>query len=131
MTVGSSTSEEGTGHDPGRPDSQRLSRNVERPRRRGLLLERHWSPDVRYVDPLADVAGYDGMVALVDSVHTRLPGLVFTQIGTVDGHHQQLRFRWGLASAGAEPVALGYDVLVIDDDGRISDVRGFLDGVPA
>ncbi|RAE73263.1 nuclear transport factor 2 family protein, partial [Burkholderia multivorans] len=43
----------------------------------------------------------------------------------------QVRFRWGLGPEGAEPVIIGFDVIIVDDHGRIEDVRGFLDRVPA
>lgn len=44
---------------------------------------------------------------------------------------RQLRFQWGLGPAGEEPVVIGFDVVVLDDDRRIQDVRGFLDQVPS
>ena len=47
------------------------------------------------------------------------------------GHHQQVRFQWGLGPRDAEPLIIGFDVLIVDDDGRIAEVRGFLDKVPS
>ena len=98
---------------------------------RDALLQAHWSPEVTYVDPLAEVSGHAGVGALVDAVHGQFPGFVFTAEGDADAHHQQLRFTWGLGPAGEEPVVVGFDVVVLDDEGRIRDVRGFLDKVPA
>lgn len=98
---------------------------------RDRLLAEHWSPEVTYVDPLAEVAGHDGIRAVVDEAHRRFPGWVFAPVGDADGHHRQLRFTWGLGPAGGEPVVVGFDVVVLDEDGRIHDVRGFLDQVPA
>ena len=46
------------------------------------------------------------------------------------GPHRQVRFRWGLGPHDAEPLIIGFDVVIVDDDGRIADVRGFLDKVP-
>lgn len=94
------------------------------------LLARHWSPEVSYVDPLAAVQGHDGLRAVVSGVHEQFPGLVFSLVGDIDSHHDQLRFQWGLGPAGAEPVVIGFDVLVLDQAGRILDVRGFLDRIP-
>ena len=68
---------------------------------------------------------------MIAAVHEQFPGFVFTALGEPDAHHQQVRFRWGLGPAGAEPVVEGFDVVVLDGDGRIADVRGFLDKVPA
>ncbi|MBM9466970.1 nuclear transport factor 2 family protein [Nakamurella sp. YIM 132084] len=94
------------------------------------LLTRHWSPSATYTDPLAEVAGHDGIAALIDGVQAQFPGAVFSRLGEPDAHHRQLRFRWGLGPDGAEPVVVGFDVLVLDEDGRIRDVLGFLDRVP-
>lgn len=94
------------------------------------LLGAHWSDTVTYVDPLAAVEGHDGLRAVLSGVHEQFPDFVFTLVGDVDSHHDQLRFQWGLGPAGAEPVVIGFDVILLDHDGRIHDVRGFLDRVP-
>jgi hypothetical protein len=42
------------------------------------------------------------------------------------------RFQWQLVPAGGgEPVAIGFDVAVTAEDGRIEGVLGFLDRAPA
>jgi hypothetical protein len=58
-------------------------------------------------------------------------GLVFTLGGPVDANHNQARFTWHLGPDGAEPVVIGFDVVVLDGDGRIASVHGFLGKVPA
>lgn len=98
---------------------------------RAELLERHWATDCVYVDPLVEVRGLDAMGATIGDVQEQFPGCVFSQIGDVDTHHLQCRFQWGLGPAGEEPVVIGFDVLVLDHDHRVQDVRGFLDKVPA
>ena len=95
------------------------------------LLAEHWSDDCVYVDPLADVQGREAVGATIQAVRAQFPDSVFTPVGTVDFHHQQARFQWGLGPAGEEPVVVGFDVVVVDADQRIRDVRGFLDKVPA
>jgi hypothetical protein len=100
-------------------------------REREALLAEHWSPQVTYVDPLADVTGTAAVGAMIDAVHAQFPGFVFSQASDADAHHRQLRFTWSLGPAGEEPVVVGFDVVVLDEDGRILDVRGFLDRVPA
>jgi hypothetical protein len=90
-----------------------------------------WTDDGRYVDPLVDVAGPDGIAATIGAVQQQFPGLVFRLAGPVDGHHQQLRFSWELGPAeGAAPIA-GSDVAVTAGDGRLRTVLGFLDRVPS
>lgn len=98
---------------------------------REQLLAAHWSPDVAYVDPLAEVSGHAALSGLIDDVQARFPGFVFTPTSEVDAHHRQLRFSWGLGPAGEEPLVVGFDVVVLDTESRIQDVRGFLDRVPA
>jgi SnoaL-like domain len=98
---------------------------------RESLLAQHWSARARYVDPLADVSGVAALGAVIDAVHAQFPGFVFSQVSEPDAHHRQLRFSWGLGPDGAEPLVIGFDVLVLDEEGRIEDVRGFLDRVPA
>ncbi len=97
---------------------------------RRRLLDQHWSPEVSYVDPLAEVSGRDGVSAVVAGARDQFPDMVFTLVGQVDAHHDQMRFQWGLGPAGAAPVVIGFDVVVLDQQGRIADVRGFLDLIP-
>ncbi|MFE9727380.1 nuclear transport factor 2 family protein [Streptomyces sp. NPDC005794] len=97
---------------------------------RAALLSTHWSSEATYTDPMAEVSGHEGIAAVVDGVQAQFAGFVFSQIGEADAHHRQVRFRWGLGPEGAEPLVIGFDVLVLDASGRIQDVRGFLDKVP-
>ncbi|WP_340537767.1 nuclear transport factor 2 family protein [Nocardioides sp. GXZ039] len=105
--------------------------NERDPQRRADLLSKHWAPDCLYVDPLAVGEGREGMSGTIEAVHGQFPDFAFTLLGDADAHHRQLRFQWGLGPVGAEPVVVGFDVVVVDDDDRIADVRGFLDKVPA
>ncbi len=105
--------------------------NATDPTERAALLGTHWTADATYTDPLADVAGTAAIDATIGAVHARFPGFVFTQVGEPDGHHDQIRFGWGLGPADVEPVVLGFDVVVTDGAGRIRTVLGFLDHVPA
>ena len=97
---------------------------------RRALLNKHWSPSATYVDPLVEVAGHDDLNAAIGAVQSQFPGFVFTPVGDVDAHHDQARFQWGLGPADAEPVIIGFDVVVTDADGRFEHVLGFLDRVP-
>ncbi|MGW4387903.1 nuclear transport factor 2 family protein [Streptomyces sp. NBC_00063] len=94
-----------------------------------------WSEDGSYTDPLADVAGHEGIAAVIAAAREQfehVPGVVFRQTGTVDGHHDIARFTWELVSTadGSAPVA-GSDVISLAEDGRIRTVQGFLDRIPA
>ncbi|MFG2888978.1 nuclear transport factor 2 family protein [Streptomyces sp. NPDC048248] len=86
----------------------------------------------RYTDPLADVAGHEGIAAVIAGAHEQFPGFVFRPLGDVEGHHDIARFGWELVAVadGSAPVA-GFDVVRLAEDGRIRSVLGFLDRVPA
>ena len=91
-----------------------------------------WAADGSYTDPLADVRGHEGVAAVIAAAHEQFPGFVFRPLGTVDGHHDTARFGWELVNVadGSAPVA-GFDVVTLDGEGRIRQVLGFLDRVPA
>ncbi|MFF7985238.1 nuclear transport factor 2 family protein [Streptomyces sp. NPDC007901] len=91
-----------------------------------------WAPEGSYTDPLADVAGHAQIAAVIAAAHEQFPGFAFRPLGAVDGHHDTARFGWELVNEadGSAPVA-GFDVVTIDEEGRIRRVLGFLDRVPA
>ena len=105
--------------------------NATDPAARRALVEEVFAEDVTYTDPLADVAGRDGLDAAIAAVQGQFPGWVFRLAGPADAHHHQLRFTWHLGPDGSEPPVVGSDVAVTDADGRIRTVLGFLDRVPA
>jgi hypothetical protein len=104
--------------------------NETEPAARRALIAEHWADTPSYVDPMVEVSGREALDATIAAVHEQFAGFVFTPVGGVDAHHDVARFNWGLGPAGAEPVVIGFDVVVTDPQGRISQVIGFLDRVP-
>jgi len=98
---------------------------------RRALVGSLWAADGSYTDPLADACGPDAIAGLIGAAQRQFPSLVFTLGGPVDANHNQARFTWHLGPSGGEPVVIGFDVVVLDSDGRIASVHGFLDQVPA
>jgi hypothetical protein len=96
--------------------------------RRQALIATLWSPQGRYADPLMSGQGHDGIARMIEGARARFPGLVFTPRGEPDGHGAFARFSWSLGPAGGAAVAGGTDVVRLDDQGRIAEVIGFLDG---
>jgi hypothetical protein len=91
-----------------------------------------WADDGCYLDPRAMVTGHDEISALIGAVQEQLPGHVFRLRNGVDAHHNVARFAWQLVPReGGESIAEGFDVAVIDADGRIGSILGFLDKAPA
>jgi hypothetical protein len=101
------------------------------PAARRKLIDGLWAADAEYIDPLAEARGRAAIDATIGAAQAQFPGLTFTLLGSVDAHHRQARFRWGLGPSGAEPLAEGSDVAVVDADNKISTVLGFLDKVPS
>ncbi|MEU1374667.1 nuclear transport factor 2 family protein [Streptomyces triculaminicus] len=99
---------------------------------RAKAIAELFTEDAPYIDPLAAVAGHEGIGAVLAGAQEQFKGLTFELHGTVDAHHNIARFQWALVTApGTEPIAIGFDVIVTDEDGRIKGVYGFLDKVPA
>lgn len=96
---------------------------------RRRLIADTWTADAAYVDPMAAVAGHDGVEALIAGVQERFPGFRFNLIGQADGHGEHVRFSWGLGPDGAEAPIKGTDYVLVED-GRLKRVTGFLDQVP-
>ncbi|MEW9532065.1 nuclear transport factor 2 family protein [Microbispora sp. NPDC049125] len=94
-------------------------------------MEEVLTESASYIDPLAGVHGRDQIDAVMAAVQGQFPGLVFTLAGEVDAHHNVARFNWHLGPEGGDAIVIGFDVAVLDEDGRIATVYGFLDQVPA
>jgi hypothetical protein len=97
------------------------------PAARRRAIDQLWAPGGVYTDPMAVAAGRDQIDATIAAVQSQFPGLAFTLAGPVDAHHDTARFCWNLG----DELVVGFDVLVLDADGRIANVYGFLDKVPA
>lgn len=84
-----------------------------------------------YTDPMATVFGPGGVDSFIGSVQQQFAGVVFELGGLVDTHHDVARFTWHAVAKGSkEPLAIGFDVIVMDGD-RIKQVVGFLDKSPS
>jgi len=101
------------------------------PAARRKAIDELWAADGTYTDPIAVAEGRDAIDATIAAVQGQFSGLVFTLAGDVDAHHDIARFTWNLGPAGGEEIVVGFDVLVLNDEGRIAKVHGFLDKVPA
>lgn len=97
---------------------------------RRTLVGAVFAADASYVDPMAVADGREAITATSGAVQDQFPGCTFRLTGAVDGHHEQLRFTWELGPAGEPAPVAGFDVAVLDADGRVQTVHGFLDRVP-
>ncbi|WP_410614783.1 nuclear transport factor 2 family protein [Amycolatopsis sp. lyj-109] len=97
-------------------------------KRRALVAD-VFTADAGYTDPLGAVSGHDGIDRFVAGAQQQFGGLTFSLPAEPDAHHDLARFRWYLGAPGAEPVAIGFDVVEFED-GKIARVHGFLDKLP-
>jgi hypothetical protein len=98
-------------------------------RRQGLLADL-WAEDGTYIDPLMQGSGHSQIDALISAVHQRFPEFRFSLIGQPDGYGENVRFSWQLGPEGADGPIKGTDFATLDN-GRLKQVTGFLDQVPA
>ena len=99
--------------------------------RRRDLIAGTFASDVSYLDPVMQGDGHDGIGALIEGVHARFPGHRFSRIGSVDAHHDRVRFSWALAPHGGEALVKGTDFATLAADARLAAVTGFFDLLPA
>jgi hypothetical protein len=97
---------------------------------RAAQIGKVFTPDATYVDPLFDAGGTQAIDATIAAAQARFPGWRFRLVGPVDGHHRQARFTWEFGPPGVEAPVVGFDVVALADDDRVSTVYGFLDKVP-
>lgn len=99
--------------------------NEDDPHRRSELVERAWSADGRYLDPLLEAEGHGALSAMVDGVHQQFPGQRFRRSSDIDAHHGWVRFAWELGSPDGPVTVAGIDVGELGDDGRLRQITGF------
>lgn len=87
-----------------------------------------WRADAVYTDPLMSSRGHEALRTMMESAMSRFPGHRFALDGEPDGHGPFVRFSWILRNGAEEATARGTDVVRLDENGRIAEVIGFLDG---
>jgi hypothetical protein len=97
--------------------------------RRRALIARTWTATASYVDPVMQGEGRAGIDAMVRGAQERFPGHRFSRTGTVESHHDRVRFSWELAPEDGPTFAKGTDFGTVVD-GRLQTVTGFFDQMP-
>lgn len=94
---------------------------------RRALLERAWAPDAVYCDPLAVVHGVEALVQHIGSTQAGLDGGRIEVTAEAVRHHDSAHFPWAMRAADGSTVMTGFDVVQLDDTGRITRLTGFFD----
>jgi hypothetical protein len=95
--------------------------------RRRTLVAQTVTEDAHYVDPLMSGRGVEGITAMIAGAQSQFPGHRFALHAGPDAHHDRVRFSWSLSAEAGEPVAVGVDFAVLDEDGRMRSITGFLE----
>lgn len=104
--------------------------NERTPGRRRAVIDELFTDSCEYVDPKVAARGRAELDGFIGAVQSHYPGVVFAVASAVDAHHDQARFTWHASAPGVlEPVAIGFDVIVLEG-ARIRSVYGFLDKSP-
>jgi hypothetical protein len=97
--------------------------------RRRDLIDRTWTEDSTYLDPVVQGAGRNGIDAMIGGIQKQFPGWKFRRTSEVDAHHDRLRFAWELGPDGGPAVAGGVDFGVARG-GMLQKITGFIDFAP-
>jgi hypothetical protein len=85
---------------------------------------------VTYVDPTIDTTSREALSDAIGEFLTMATGSSIVQASGLDARDGELRFAWEFRTNGAT-VIKGYDYMEVDEDGRISSIRGYWDPLPA
>lgn len=100
-------------------------------RRKGV--EELWAPDGRYANAVAESRGHEAIAAQVGYAHDAYAegGITFRSCNNANGQHNTLRFNWVMVSATTGALeAVGFDFVILDDEGRIVADHQFFDTPP-
>ena len=94
------------------------------------LVERTFSEDGTYRDPLLTGDGRSGIEAMIAAAQPQFGHYRFHRTGPVDAHHDRIRFTWELSDNGADVQVAGIDFGVVSADGLLDSITGFFDIYP-
>ena len=91
--------------------------------RRRALIRILWQEDASHLARTLEAIGHAGIEKRVTDAYEKWvkeKGNVFRLRDGVDGHHGTVKLRWEmLPASGGEVISIGFDFMVLGDDGRI------------
>jgi hypothetical protein len=102
---------------------------------RRAVLDRCWTDDGAYTDPISEVRGKEALAAhigrfLSEGPYGRGPGHRIPISSGVEHHHGMIRFTWVLLDPQGAPMSRGLDVGELAADGRLRRITGFFGPPP-
>ena len=86
-----------------------------------------WAPYATYCDRLALVRGREALSELIGQTQAGLAGGRIEVTAETVRHHDSAHFPWAITGLDGAVVMTGFDVVQLDDDGRITRLTGFFD----
>jgi hypothetical protein len=77
---------------------------------------------------LDHVVGREALVAHIGGFQQSMAGGRVEVTGEAVRHHDSAHFRWAMTDAAGTLVLTGFDVVQLDEQGRITRLTGFFDG---
>jgi hypothetical protein len=91
--------------------------------RRRETIQALWQEDAHHLARTLEAVGHDGIESRVRNAYQKWvkeKGCLFRLRDGVDGHHGTVKLRWEmLPVVGGDVISIGFDFLVLGDDGRI------------
>lgn len=91
--------------------------------RRRDLIRALWQEDARHLARTLEAVGHAGIEKRVSDACAKWvgeKGNLFRLLDGIDGHHGTIKLRWAMVpAAGGAAISVGFDFLVLGDDGRI------------
>lgn len=101
--------------------------------RRRKAVGELWAGDGHYANVAAEYRGHDAVAQAIDEAYNDFiaKGFVFT-VHNLQVNHEAMRITWHMVPAdGGEVAAVGTELIILDDDGRIRTNHQFIDIAPA
>jgi len=91
--------------------------------KRRWAISELFTADAAHLTPSLEAHGHTELERRVRSAFKRFVGngrYIFVPLDNVDSHHGTVKFNWAMRPAnGGDVVAVGFDFLLLDSDGRI------------
>lgn len=100
------------------------------PAKRLRLFEQSLSPECWYIDPLADVQGYEQLAAYMTELHKNVRGVRFVTT-SFKTHHQHSLTHWNMVDGTGQVLSRGVSYGRYGADGRLLQMTGFYEAEAA
>ena len=78
---------------------------------RRKMIEKLYSPKVKFIDPYSIAVGIDGVNNFIEGLHKRFPTYKFSTEGAVLGHHNVMKVNWIFGPKETPNTIQGTDVV--------------------